>query len=503
MTGLIKTRQYAHQREVYERCRDSRYFALLWEPGLGKSKEVADVATYLYSRGLIDQLVVLAPKSVFTNWTRYEIPAHTAAPHVAMTYPANDADARHHVARMLWLDARRKLDRLRVLSMSFDSACTPHGQKFLMAATLVYRTMLVVDESTGIKSHTALRTKVAKRAGAQCLFRYILTGTPASESPFDLHSQFQFLDEDFWGHHGVRTFGAFKAEFGVFEKQWVGKKGARKQIDAVSGYRRLDELNAIIAPVSSRLLKEDSGVELPPKVYQRYSFEMLPEQERLYEQLRAEFAAELDGGGYVEAPLAITRVMRLQQITSGFVAAADSYEATFESDHLSAHRIVQADQNPRVRLLLEILELVRPRGKVIVWCKFTHEVDLVCECVPGALRFDGAVSDRAREAALDRFKDESDRAARVLVVNLKALSHGRTVTVAKTVVYFSNDYSLERRLQSEDRAHRIGQTSSVLIIDMVAEGTVDENVVDALREKYDVAAQVTGDRLREWIKPRS
>lgn len=497
----IKTKQFKHQLEVYERCRDMRFFALFWEPGLGKTKETLDIASYLYARGRIDQLVVLSPKSVHTNWTRHEVPTHMAAPHVAASYWSNDADGKHRAARLIWLQPSRFVDRLRVMSMSFDSARTEHGQEFLLSATLLFRTMLVVDESTGIKSHTAEITKVAKRVGSQCLYRYILTGTPAAQSPFDVHSQVQFLDEDFWGRHGVRAFGAFKTEFGVFGSQWVrGPKGP-KQIPSVTGYRRLEELQKILEPISSRLLKEDSGVELPPKLYQRYSFEMTPEQRHAYEELEREFVLELDDVGYVEAPMAMTRLMRLQQITSGFVGAADSFEATFESDSIRTRPIMPASQNPRLRLLHEIMGQVGVRGKMLVWCRFTHEVDMVCETTPDCERYDGTVSHRAREAALDRFRDP-DHPSRVLVVGLKAMSHGVTVTIAKTIIYYSNDYSLERRLQSEDRAHRIGQDQKVLVIDIVGEDTVDEQVVDALRSKYDIAAQVTGDRLREWIKSR-
>jgi SNF2 family DNA or RNA helicase len=138
--------------------------------------------------------------------------------------------------------------------------------------------------------------------------------------------------------------------------------------------------------------------------------------------------------------------------------------------------------------------------KVLVWCAFTHEVQMICEhLLDDAVRYDGTMSADQRLEALDRFRDPRDP-SKVLVATIKSMAYGVTVLVAKTIVYFSNDYSLERRLQSEDRSHRIGQDSRILIVDLVARGTIDVHVLDALRSHYDVAAQVTGDKLREWIQ---
>src|SRR5690606_21194738 len=171
----IKTKQFAHQREVYLEQRDRLYYALLWEMGLGKSKMFIDVASHHYFNGKIDQLLIISPGAVCTNWTRHddtepgELQLHMAAPYAVMLNPSA-SNAKTQVAREYWLDQRLARDKLRVLVMSFDSLITKHGVIFAEAAVKVFRTMIVVDESTAIKNHTAKTTQYIKRIGKFCHF---------------------------------------------------------------------------------------------------------------------------------------------------------------------------------------------------------------------------------------------------------------------------------------------------------------------------------------------
>jgi len=377
--------------------------------------------------------------------------------------------------------------------MSFDSLITKHGVIFAEAAVKVFRTMIVVDESTAIKNHTAKTTQYIKRIGKFCHFRWIATGTPVAQSPFDIHSQIQFLNPDFWRAHGLNTYEAFKTEFATFRKAYFGTNAVLK----VDSYRNLDKLHEIISRCSSRLLKEDSGVELPPKMYSLRTFEMTPEQTHAYSELKNEFMCEFGDGAIVEAPLAITRLIRFRQITSGFVTTTD-WSDPDSGGQKEIRYLIPDEKNPRIQLLKHLIG--ECSHKVIVWCTLRSEVDQICRVLQGqCVRYDGLVKDREREIALHRFRDPSDNGAQVLVANMAAISHGVTLTIAKTAIYYSNDYRLERRQQSEDRNHRIGQDQSIHIIDIAAAGTVDIKVIRALRSKFDIASQVTNDRLREWI----
>jgi SNF2 family DNA or RNA helicase len=451
--------------------------------------------------------------------------------------------------------------------MSYDSLITDRGFEFAKKFALIYRTMMICDESTAIKSTKAVRSKRVKAVGAMTHYRWIATGTPVAQSPFDCHSQIEFLCPSFWTSHGMRTKDSFKTEFGTYTRRHLG--GGR-QFNELTGYRRLDYLNKLLIPISSRLLKEDSEVDLPPKIYTTRTFELHPKQRDAYDSLVQDFIAELDSGMFIEAPLAITRLIRLQQICSGFVTAEEivttrddttaallaqgvddpvalevladysleqgndgaygaaihklrwqsqiaqrslgettkdqveqiNLELAANIPLVSTRRIitdiVTPSENPRLQLLLSLLDEATPH-KVIVWCRFTRDVDLICQSLgDAAIRYDGSVSAADRELALTRFRNPADQ-GRVFVANVHAISMGVTLTIAKVSIYYTNSHSPEKRLQSEDRNHRIGQDVSVQIIDLVAEGTCDVKLIEALIKKHDIAAMVTGDRWREWI----
>lgn len=549
----IKTDQHDHQRDIYMEHRDDLYYALWWEMGLGKTKEFLDVASHLQLEGKIDALLIFAPNAVAPNWLSQEIPPHLAVPYVGMHYRTKKSGGEKNRLKMLYmLDPSEWRGKLRILTMSYDSLRTDRGFEFARKFVAMYRTMIVADESTAMKNGKTVTAKKAKEIRAFCHYAWIGTGTPVAQSPFDCHSQVEFLDPTFWKNHGLMSLQAFKQEFGIFVLKHVG---GGKKVSSLSEYKRLDYLQKILAPISSRLLKEDSTVKLPPKIYTTREFTLSEAQVLAYESLRDEFTALLDSGEIVEAPLAITRIMRLQQICSGYVTA-DVYE---EDEHpgqgilviddppleneirvdeeskrevvydwftktipsrvgpdasvaqgsfvipaptpLKVEKrivdLVEPKDNPRLQLLLELLE--EAQHKVIVWCRFTRDVEIVCEALGDeCVRYDGKTSKALREQALIRFRDPKDK-ARIFVANQHAISQGVTLVIAKTVIYYTNSSSPEKRLQSEDRAHRIGQDVSVQIIDIVAKGTVDIKILEAHIKKHDIAAMVTGDRWREWI----
>lgn len=490
---MIKTKQLHHQEEVYEEHRDDLFFALFWEMGLGKTKEMIDVASYLHEAGRIDAMLICAPNAVYRNWITQEIPQHMGAKRIAMAFPKTDKD-RDEIKRLLFLDPGLEPGKLRVVAIGYDAVRTERGWDFLTKYTTIYRTMIIADESTAIGAHNAQITKRMKKLRKNCFYAWIATGTPASDGPFKIHSQIEFLDPEFWKRRGLRTFGAFKNYFGVFAQKRYG----RQVFQQVVGYQRIDELRDMIAVCSSRLLKEDSTVELPPKTYTLRTFEMSDRQQMVYNDLKTQLYADIEAGVVLEAALAVTRLMRLQQITSGFVTVEKLGPMGEPTGEYRINDLVDPSENPRLQLLLALLE--EAHHKVIVWARFRREIDHICTALGDrAVRYDGSVNDQHRTINLDRFRDARDP-ARVLVANVAAISQGVTLTIAKTMVYYSNTFSLEKRLQSEDRFHRIGQTSPVQIIDLAAERTVDLKIIERLRNKYDVAALVTGDQLREWIK---
>ncbi len=475
----FKTRPFQHQLDEFERSKDLPIRAIFWEMGTGKSKLTIDTAAHKYRTGQVDAVLVVAPNGVHQNWVLDEIPSHMPEDVrvLAHAYVSRSAKTRWH--RRACEDLLGH-DGLAVLAMTYEGFMTAEGRRTAEEFLARRRVLLVLDEAHRIKSPGAKRTRSLVVFGRRTPYKRILTGTPITNKPFDVYPQLKFLDEDFWRRRDFASYEAFKTHFGVWEQRVNGATGQR--FAQVVSFRNLDQLGRIVAEVASRVTKEDV-LDLPPKTYQKRYFEISDEQARAYRELRDHYVTLLDSGEEVTAALMVTRLLRLQQITCGYLPSDDC-------EHMTAF-----PENPRLAALLDVLEDLE--GKAIVFARFRRDVDQICAALGAeAVRYDGAVDGEGRLEARTGFQRGY---VRYCVGNPAVAGVGLTLHAASTVVYYSNSFDLEQRLQSEDRAHRIGQTKNLTIVDLVARGTVDEKIVRVLREKLNLASIVTGDRFREWL----
>lgn len=509
----MKTKPLKHQAEAFERFANEDYWALWWEPGVGKSWAAIAVACELHKRGKIDRVVVIAPKLVHTNWITDELPKH-AEPGWAgvawQTHKAKQKGQQGDCVRLL------KHDGLKVLAISYNGLCTEAGRDVVRTFVAGGPTMMVVDEMHRIKTPTAERSKLTIKAGKlpNVKVRVGLTGTPITQSPFDVYNEVMFLDATYWKRLGIGGYTAFKEEFGVPKLEfWGGRK-----VITYPEYRNLDKLHAHMARIGHRLRRIDA-IDLPPQVFVKRKFKLAPEQRRVYDEIKAQFQAELQDGTVIEAPLALTRLMRLHQIACGFTLVDPGLGVCTDDGVVIASRPIAkriCDEMPRLDALEEVLEDLKE--PTIIWTRFRNDAEVVmrrlnkCEpryvegelvtpdCPPlgpVAGRVDGTVKDADRDRVIAAF-----RAGKIqyLVANPQAMGIGITLNEAKACVYYSQDLLLEPRLQSEARNYRVGQDRGVYVVDLVAEGTVDEKAIDALVQKHDISALVVGDKFREWIR---
>jgi SNF2 family DNA or RNA helicase len=259
-----------------------------------------------------------------------------------------------------------------------------------------------------------------------------------------------------------------------------------RRVQLVHSYQRLDELASILKKFSYRVLKEDC-LDLPDKIYIKREVELSKEQKEAYSTMKSAALAAVKGK-LATAPHVLTQMMRLHQITCGHLKNDD--------DSISELK------NNRMDSLLELLDEVE--GKVIIWANYVHDVEKIVaklcdEYGPETVvQYYGATPQPQRQKAIKQFQDPKSK-VKYFVGNPQTAGYGITLTEAGTVIYYSNGYDLEKRLQSEDRAHRIGQKKSVTYVDLIAPKTVDEKIVKALRNKIDIASQVMGEDLKEWI----
>lgn len=479
--NYIPTHQpWEHQDEAGRRAWLQAFFAYLMEMGTGKTKVVIDEMLKLYVEMLLQCGLIIAPKGVYMNWVRGELPEHVPeylrdmVDVVAWHSGGGNKAQQREVERIL-----EPSDKLRLLVMNTEAFST--GKLALSVAQTFLNSGVsycALDESTAIKSPTAQRSKNIIATGRYANYRRIMSGMPVPRGPLDLWSQAEFLSPGLLGN----SWWVHRQRYAVLKDQ---RFGGRK-ITTVVGYKNIPELTTRIQPWSFRVTKEQC-LSLPPKVYTKRVVELTDEQQRLYSELKEYAIAELEsGGGVVSTTSVITQILRLQQLVCGHI-----------TDDLG---VVQDVPTNRISTLVEVCQ--EAAGKVIVWSKFRPDIPKIVAALDeefGAgccAQFHGGNSE-TRHLDAERFM--RDERCRFMVASY-AGGHGNTWVVADTVVYYSNDYDLEKRAQSEDRAHRSGQTSDrVLYVDLVAEGTVDEPIIKALREKINLAAAITGDGYREWL----
>jgi SNF2 family DNA or RNA helicase len=362
--------------------------------------------------------------------------------------------------------------------MNVEAFSTTKGCEFAKKFLDSHRTLMAVDESTTIKNPDAKRTKNICNLSILSKYRRILTGSPVTKSPLDLYKQCDFLKEELLGHGSYYT---FRTRYAIMKTANFGGKS----IQIVVGYKNLDELSEKLRPFSYRVLKDDC-LDLPDKIYMKRTVQLSSEQKKVYEQMKQMALAEMNGKMMSTATV-LTQLMRLHQITCGHFTADDGS--------------IQKIKSNRLDELMDVLEEIE--GKVVIWAHYQNDVETIVEHLKkkygdnSIVDYYGRTRPENRQSNIDKF--QKDEGCRFFIGTPATGGYGITLTQASNVIYYSNGYDLEKRMQSEDRAHRIGQKKSVTYVDMIADDTVDEKIVKSLRKKVNIATQIMGEELKQWI----
>tara|TARA_R110000796_G_scaffold84919_3_gene184658 strand:+ start:10830 stop:12278 length:1449 start_codon:yes stop_codon:yes gene_type:complete len=476
-----KTQPFDHQRKALEDSWSAEFHAYFMEMGTGKSKVAIDNIALLYERGDINSALIVAPKGVYDNWVQGEIPIHLPdriERKVLRWVPSTTKKFQSELEEFI----NEPFDGLKLFVMNVEAFSSSKGTK--AAGTFLFKNkenMTIVDESTTIKNRKAQRTKNLMLLTKYSKYRRILTGSPVTKSPLDLFSQCNFLDER---SLGFNSFFAFQSRYAVVQKRVMGARSFQE----ITGYRRLDELNEKLFNFSTRVLKQDC-LDLPEKIYMRRQVPLSDEQAKVYLQMKKLALAKSENGQLATTESVLTQIMRLQQICCGF----------FQPDEGP----IQPLKNNRLNELTGITDELS--GKAIIWASYTHDIQQIAEALTqkfgsnSVALYYGQTPQDERQEIVREFQDPNS-SLRFFVGQPKTGGYGITLTAANTVIYYSNSYDLEIRLQSEDRAHRIGQKNPVTYIDLVSPDTIDEKVLGALRSKIDLAGQVLGEDVADWLK---
>jgi len=477
MKYKFKTKPYAHQITALEKSCNKEAYAYFMEMGTGKSKVLIDNISMLYDKGKINGALIIAPKGVYQNWHDIEIPTHMPD-HIEKTMVLWRSNINQK--QQLQLDTLFKSSYdLHILIMNVESLSTKKGLEFAAKFINCHNTMMAIDESTTIKNPDAKRTKNIVSLGRYAKYRRILTGSPVTKSPLDLYKQCEFLDEYLLDYS---SYYAFRTRYAVMKTANFGGRS----VQLVIGYRNLAELSSKLEPFSYRCLKEDC-LDLPDYTFTKRIIQLTPEQKKIYSQMK-EIALAQHHGKVMTTATALVQLMRLHQITCGHFTADDG--------------TVKEIKNERLDTLIDCMREVE--GKAVIWAHYRHDIKSIIKAVDkefgsnSYVTYYGDTPNEERQGNIKKMQDPNSP-VRFLIGTPQTGGYGITLTEANVMIYYSNGYDLEKRTQSEARINRAGQKRKMTYIDIIAEDTVDEKIVKALRKKMDIANQITGDDLKDWI----
>ena len=436
-------------------------FGLLFEMGCGKTLTAIAIMGVLYRQRRITRVLVVAPSSVCSVWP------HDLAAFAAFPYEV----------RVLLGEKKQRLEALRSLTTYPDTANrlliavinyeATHREGIFEALEGYAAGLIICDESQRIKNPKAAQSRAVQMLGDRAAYRLILSGTPVQNSAIDLYSQYRFLDPSVFG-----------ANFYAFRNRYcqMGGYGGHE----VVGFQHMDELVRKEHAIALRVTKAEC-LDLPAQTFVRRYVELEPAARRLYDQIARASCAALESGGRVTASIVLTRLLRLMQLTGGFVQADGSDCAR------------QAG-SAKLDALADILEdYVQEAGqKLVVFARFRPEIAAICRLLEGrGIRYghiDGAVPMDRRGAIVEAF--QNDPGVKVFVAQIQTAGLGITLHAASAAVFYSLDFNYANYAQALARIHRIGQARPVTYIHLLAGHTVDERVLDALERKEDLARTI-------------
>lgn len=541
---LHKTKPYRHQEEAFYFLYNKNFGALFMEQGTGKTKTAIDLAVNWYNEGFINAVLVIAPSGVQEQWYDTEIPCHHSDNVRRYCYLWNGISSNTKKEEMIDLIYNHK-DELKWFFINVEAFSTDNCISLFAEYVKNNKTLIIIDEATIIKNNETKRShniifglskieKVGRRIVSITPYsvkRLILTGTMVTNAPYDIWNMFEFLSPGFFG----LDFFTFKIHYGIERKMQIPgtnryyfRKIKKQEIESIrryhaqgfsipliaskmsvsessvkflidnkhinSPYKHLDELKEKISTCSFIVLKKDC-LDLPPKIYEEIRVKLNDEQKKVYQEMKKELFSTYNGKE-LSVINKIALILRLQQITGGFFPYDDT------DNRIETKYEPIGKSNPKIEALLQDLHecSVRP---IIISARFTAEVEAIFEAVKKEFQDEnveklyGKTQKELRAQIRDAFINGN---VDILVVSSLLVRRGFNFQTASIMYIYSNDYSLETREQLEDRIHRDGQKSlTVVYKDIIAKGTVDEQVLSILKDKKDLLEFMRDKTLTEFI----
>lgn len=461
---------YAHQKRAHEKIDKMKVCALFMGTGTGKTKVALDKGVKHYCQSEIDAILILTLKGVHEQWVEEQVPTHV---HPDIPYVTHVWKGMKTQMEKRAFEKFLKSDKLQILTINIDAVKGDKAWNLLrrFASKHQGRILMAIDESQEIANHTSARSEEVCKFGEMLDYKMIMSGTPIPKNLVSEWSQFLFLDPNIIGHKYVTAFRKEYCDMGGFQNT------------KVVAHRNVERFHELTSPYIFRVTKEEE-LDLPPKVYTREVFQMHPDQQRHYDEIKATAISKMDGGEVMSVKNAATMILRLQQITNGL----------FVDDYGEAHDL----PNPRLELLKKLDQ--RIEGKKIVWATYTRDVNLIKGIFSNrCVTYTGQTSPADRTYAKQAFM-APDSGVDIFISNPAAGGTGLNLQgECATAIYYNNSFNAVHRWQSEDRIHRIGTYKTITYIDLLAMKSVDYRILRNLKAKKDFQEYVLDD-LRKMVQ---
>lgn len=441
----------------------SKGFGFLFEMGCGKTLTAIATMGTAYQLGKVEKVLIIAPTSVCSVWPKeFEEYADFK---VNVKVMQGEKDKR--IKALSDLDSF-PFKALKVAVINYESTWREGIFEALQAWNA---DMIICDESQRIKTHDAEQSKAIHKLGDNARYKLILSGTPVQNNAIDLYSQYRFLDSTIFG----TNFYQFRNRYAI-----VGGFNRHQ----IVGYRDLDNLIQKEHSIAYRVTK-DEALDLPEQTFLERRIVMSAKERSIYDRLKRESFTELEGGGQITVTTVLTKLLRLQQYTGGFLIADGKEKPELVS-------------KGKLNALEEIIDdyVIDAGKKLVIFARFRPEIDLIGQMLEKKkIRYGAIYGDVKLESRGDIVKDfQTNPKTMVFLAQIDTAGLGITLTAADTCVYYSVNFNYAAYSQSLARIHRIGQKNTCTYIHLITEGTVDETILKALAKKEDLAKTI----VDEW-----
>lgn len=445
-------------------------FGLLFEMGCGKTLTAIAIAGAGYQMGKVERLLIVAPTSVVAVWPK-ELQEYAKFKYTCKTLLGEKKQRLKQIDDLI----KFPFKALKVAVINYESTWRP---EILEKLKEFDADMVIADESQRIKTYDAAQSKAMHELGDQARYKLILSGTPVQTAAIDIWSQYRFLDKTVFGDN----FFKFRGRYAI-----MGGYGNKK----IVGYKDLEGLIKKEHSIAFRVTK-DEALDLPEQTFETRKIQFSQKEKNLYERIKKDSYAELDGGGHITATTVLTRLLRLQQLAGGFLVQDDAQKPQLVS-------------RAKLDALADIIEdyVIGSGKKLVIFARFIAEVKAIMELAGKVLPKElkqvaiyGDIKKEDRGGIVKQFQEDPNTV--LFIGQIDTAGTGITLTAADTCVYYSKNFNYATYSQSLSRIHRIGQRNCCTYIDLEIEGTIDELISKALSRKEDMAKTVV-DNWRDFF----